>query len=127
MVGIPFTSANAAEMAAKAHESRRLHAEALRNSLEAARNPSEDFRADALKSVRAQMRLILGRIDKELEKAVLDTKVLRELGATVTKFEAMEQKLSMRAGPGSLKPAAPKSPKTGNFAPPPPADDVSTG
>ena len=56
--------------------------------------------------VRAQVRLIMNRIDRELEQGHLDTKALRDLGDTLARFEAMEQKLSMRAGPGSLKPTA---------------------
>ena len=101
-----FTKENSKLYAAKALATRRQLAEDRRTTLESLRCPTDDFREDMLKGVRAQVRLIMARIDKELEQGHLDTKALRDLGDTLARFEAMEQKLSMRAGPGSLKPTA---------------------
>ncbi|MFA7335126.1 MAG: hypothetical protein WC130_12665 [Kiritimatiellia bacterium] len=106
-----FTKENSKLYAAKALETRRQLAEDRRITLESLRSPTDDFREDMLKGVRAQVRLIMNRIDRELEQGHLDTKALRDLGDTLARFEAMEQKLSMRAGPGSLKPTAKPAPR----------------
>ncbi len=118
-----FTKENAKEFAVKAVETRKQLAEERRLTLEALRSPSDDFREDMLKSTRAQMRLISMRIDKELEKATLDSKVLKELSETMTRLEAIEQKLSMRSGPGTLKPSnKPQKPRPGSQYAPEPQD-----
>ncbi len=77
-----------------------------------------------LKKIRAQIKTMLKLVDAELDKPVLSNKVLRDLGEIIAKFEAMEQKLSMRAGPGSLKPTAARQPKgrAANNPPPEPEE-----
>ncbi len=124
MIGIPFTRENAKEMSAKGNAAKAARLQAMRETLEASREPSEDFREDMLKSTRAQMRLISSRMDKELEKSVLDSKVLKELSETMTRLEAIEQKLSMRSGPGTLKPSnKPQKPRSATQSAPEPQDD----
>ncbi len=122
-----FTKDNAVQFAVKAVETRKQLAEERRLTLESLRSPTEDFREDMIKSARAQIRIVTGRIDKELERGSLDIKTLKSLGEVLAILEGIEQKFSMRAGPGSLKPTSPKASKVGNFAPPPPADDVQSG
>ncbi len=123
-----FNPANAREMQAKGQAVKDARLQDLRatNDLlrETIAEDPEDFRNSMLLSVRAQTKLILSRIDKELEKPGLDTKALKELADTLARFEAMEQKLSMRAGPGSLKPTAARQPKgrTANNPPPEPEE-----
>ncbi len=70
-----------------------------------------EFRDLMLKKIRAQIKTMLKLVDAELDKPILSNKVLRDLGEIIAKFEAMEQKLSMRAGPGSLKPTVQKPAK----------------
>lgn len=124
MVGIPFTAANAKEMSAKGHAEKARRVEELRQALNDARQAPQDFRDEITANVRAQMRIVSARIDKALERPALDHKELTALAATLATFEAIEQKLSMRAGPGNLKPTAERKPRTGGFVPPPrPADD----
>lgn len=127
MVGIPFTTENAREMQQRAQAAKAARVEEMRKTLETLRQPSDDFREDMLKSTRAQMRLIAGRMDKELESAKLDSKVLKELSETMTRLEAIEQKLSMRSGPGTLKPSSkPPKGRTSANPPPEPQDDPGT-
>lgn len=121
--GIPFTRDNAREMSAKGHAEKARRVEELRKALSEARQAPEDFREDITASVRAQMRIVVSAIDKELDRLTLDHKALGALAATLATFEAIEQKLSMRAGPGNLKPSAPRKARAGSFQPPPP-DDV---
>jgi uncharacterized membrane protein YccC len=123
MPAVLFTSANAAEMAAKSHAKKKERVEELRQALNLARQPTEDFREDLLHSVRGQMRIISKAIDEELERVKVDHRALAALAATLSTCESIEQKLSMRAGPGNLKPSAPRKARVGSFAPPPPADD----
>jgi hypothetical protein len=122
-----FTKENAAQFALKGVETRKQLKEERRLTLEAMRSPSEDFREDLLKQTRAQARIISARIDKALERPAVDHKELTALAATLATFESIEQKLSMRAGPGNLKPSAPRKARTGSFQPPPPADDDGPG
>ncbi len=123
MIGTPFTAENAREMQQRAQAAKAARIEEMRKTLETLRQPSDDFREDMLKSTRAQMRLIAGRMDKELEKAALDSKVLKELSETMTRLEAIEQKLSMRSGPGTLKPSSkPQKPRSGAQSAPEPQD-----
>lgn len=123
MVGIPFTRENAKEMSAKGNAAKAARVQALRDALEEARQAPEEFREDVTKSVRAQMRVVVEKIDKALERPALDHKELTALAATLATFESIEQKLSMRAGPGNLKPSAPRKARQGSFVPPPPADE----
>jgi hypothetical protein len=121
--GIPFTPENARAMQAKGQAAKLARVEELRATVEAMRQPTEDFREDLTKAVRSQMRIVSERIDRELDRLTLDHKALGALAATLSTFEAIEQKLSMRAGPGNLKPSAPRKARAGSFQPPPPADD----
>jgi hypothetical protein len=125
--GVPFTKENAREMQIRAEASKRARAEELRATNEALRAAIEsapEFREAALMRVRAQASLVLNAIDIELDKGSnLDHKALTSLAATLATFESIEQKLSMRAGPGNLKPSAPRKPRAGSFQPPAPADD----
>lgn len=121
MAKFRFTSQNSAAYAAKAHEARKLATLARKQQLAQIREDvaipriepaiQDAFRETMLERVRAQIRMIMARIDAELEKSVLDTRALRDLGDTLARFESMEQKLSMRAGPGSLKPTAKPAPR----------------
>ena len=103
-----FTPANAKEMSARAHEAR-WHAPKIqdcRNTVEQSEPelPVDTFRAEMLANVRGKIKTILEAIDGQLEAKALDSKVLKELTDALYRFEAMEQKLSGRAGPGSMKP-----------------------
>ncbi len=119
-----FTKENAKEFAVKAVETRKQLAEERRLTLEALRNPTDDFREDMVKSTRAQIRLIASKIDKELERSTIDSKVIKELSETMTRLEAIEQKLSMRSGPGTLKPSnKPQKPRSSAQSAPEPQDD----
>jgi uncharacterized membrane protein YccC len=118
-----FTKDNAQAFAVKAVEKRAQLKEERRLTLEALRSPSEDFREDLLSQTRAQARIISNRIDKALDRPALDHKELTALAATLATFESIEQKLSMRAGPGNLKPSAPRKARLGSFQPPPPGDE----
>ena len=104
-----FTKDNALQFAVKAVETRKNLKEERRLTLEALRSPSEDFRQELLTRTRAQIRIISNRIDKELEKPSLDHKALSALAANLATLEGIEQKFSMRAGPGNLKPTATRS------------------
>lgn len=113
-------------MQAKGEAAKKARAEELRATNQALREAMEaapEFRESALMRVRGQAALVLGRIDKALERTALDHKELTALAATLATFESIEQKLSMRAGPGNLKPSAPRKARLGSFVPPPPADE----
>lgn len=119
-----FTPENAREMAARGNAAKAARLQALRDAAEIPENGPDEFREGLLRATRAQAKAISKRIDLELLKATLDQKALTVLAGALATFEAIEQKLSMRAGPGNLKPAAPKrSASRGLSAPPPVPDD----
>ncbi len=97
-----FTAENAAEMARRAAESKRLRLEELRTAVQiAVTDPNVDFTVRTLARVRLQMENISNEIDKAIGR---DSKVLRELTDAYTRLEVIEQKLSMRHAPGATKP-----------------------
>ena len=112
---IKFTRETARAMQAKGQAVKAARVAKLRETIENLRETiteePQDFRYSMLLSVRSQIKIIITKIDRELEQGHLDTKALRDLGDTLARFEAMEQKLSMRAGPGSLKPTAKPAPR----------------
>lgn len=114
-------------MQAKGQAAKLARLNSLRDTVETLRATVEgdkaEFQTSMLASVRLQAKLIAKAIDDELDNRPIDPKTIKALVETLATFEAMEQKLSMRAGPGSLKPTAAKTPKAGSFVPPPPADD----
>lgn len=111
--GRPLTSANAAEMARLAHAKRRERKENLRIQVQQAQEaqdpPKYDYETRRLIRVRAQ----LDRLDREIDAEIGgDSKRLRELVDAQTRLSEQERILSGRPMPGSLRPKAPKEPKT---------------
>lgn len=66
----------------------------------------DDFRSKVLARTRKQMAMIQKKMEEQLNKDVLDSKVLKELTEAFARLETVEQKLSGRASPGSLRPTS---------------------
>ena len=112
-----FTAKNAAMYAKKGNEirwseeSRESHKnskiiaaqEELTKSLA---NASESFREMTLNRVRRQIKLLLDKIDCTLDRRNIEAKEMQELTNALFKLEAVEQKLSGRAAPGTLRPTS---------------------
>lgn len=122
-----ITCENAREMQARGQAAKKAQVEQARATVklisDTLEENHEDFRQTMLVKVRLQTARVLLAVDKELDKPTLDHRALGGLATTLSTFEAIEQKLSMRAGPGNLKPSAPRKARAGSFQPPPPADD----
>lgn len=109
-----FTSESArasVQIALKNKAEAKAKAEALAKHASNTLSDSEAFREQRAVRAREHMRLLQEKIDAELAKAKPDTKALRELSDTLAKFELVEQKLSGRASPGSLRPSSRKPDK----------------
>lgn len=104
-----ITSANARQMAAKGHEAKRLRLEALRQTVDTlVQSPEVDYHSKRLARVRVQ----LGRIDDELERASLsDSKRIKELTEAQIRLAEQERILAGRPLPGSRKPAPERRPQ----------------
>jgi len=116
-----LTSEKASEMAKLSHlpdSARFLREITEQNEAEEAKT----FRLARLSRVRAQ----LIRLDKQLADED-DPARLDRLMSALNRLQEAEGWLAGRAKMGPIKPASPKASKTGNFAPPPPADDVQPG
>lgn len=101
--------------------------QALRDAVEISDSGPDEFREGLLKATRAQAKAISKRIDEELLKHSLDQKALTVLASALATFESIEQKLSMRAGPGNLKPVAPRKASSRGFAAPAPEPEDLPG
>lgn len=107
-----ITLANARELAAKSHEARRQKTLARQQLPELHAMPEkqeqiaeDDFREVAKLRVREQFKKLQDKIDDVLDRRELDVKAMRDLADASLKLESIEQKLSGRAGPGTLKPS----------------------
>ncbi len=131
---MPFTSETASEAGKKgalignAVIKQRKIAKLLRNSaLPIYADSPESYEQKTLVRVRLQLDMVYKAFMDECDKSEPEAGKLDRLAAAQARLSEQERFLSMRPAPGSLKPTSPKSPKTGNFAPPPPADDVQSG
>lgn len=84
------------------------------------------FRNQVANRVRNQIHAIQAKIDDQLNQAVLDSKVLKELTEALARLETIEQKLSGRASPGALRPRSEKTSRSRPSEPEPMPEDTET-
>lgn len=111
-----FTSESAKKLSEKAVEARREKLRALQAKANAwmtyaSNDPNgpQTFRDLSAARTREQMEQIQAKIGEQLNKPVLDSKVLKELTEALARLETIEQKLSGRASPGALRPRSEKA------------------
>lgn len=85
------------------------------------------FRNQVANRVRNQIHAIQAKIDDQLNKPALDSKVLKELTEALARLETIEQKLSGRASPGALRPRSEKSSRSRPSEPEPMPEDGEPG
>lgn len=86
---------------------------------------AEMFRRETTVRARGQFRRLQDKIDALLDCRDLDVKAMRDLADASLKLESIEQKLSGRAGPGTLKPTnRPQRAQTSSLDSPEPASSV---
>lgn len=127
-----FTKENAGEMARRATAARIANMmapdpipEPARNAIpDAESSPEDDFRKETLARVREHLKALSAKMDAELDKPKINTKSLRDLTDAISKLETVEQRLSNRPAPGSLRPTSDK-PKARRNTPAPEPEDLT--
>ena len=82
--------------------------------------PEDEFRNATMIRVRKHVAILQDKLDDALDEA--DYKARRDLAESLKKLEEVEQRLSNRPLPGTLKPTQAKPRRTPDFIPPTPAD-----
>ncbi len=130
---MPFTRENAAECARKSHEPdsarflpkpEKIPAPIIEESCtDDALHDAEKFRHEAKLRTREQFRKLQDKIDDVLDRRELDVKAMRDLADASLKLESVEQRLSGRPLPGTLKPSSAPTKRRQTFAEPIPLSE----
>jgi hypothetical protein len=116
MLETPINKATASELGKRGNKIRweawranKIAEEAKESAGEPASEPKEgiaegEFRETAKNRAREHMSKLQDKIDEVLDKRDLDVKAMRDLADAVLKLEQVEQRLSGRPLPGTLKP-----------------------